>query len=121
MQFYESVNFGNMRYAELSGIVLFLIVGALFFDFLNGFHDAANSVATVISTRVLSPRSAIAWAAFFQFRYASWTSPLFMNRMAPGDQGQFQESLRRRRFSAKPGVAAAHSGSAPCTFFVLTP
>lgn len=47
--------------------ILFLIVLALFFDYLNGFHDAANSVATVVSTRVLSPKVAVAWAAFFNF------------------------------------------------------
>lgn len=47
--------------------VLFLIFMALLFDFLNGFHDAANSIATVVSTRVLSPRYAVAWAAFFNF------------------------------------------------------
>ncbi len=47
--------------------ILFLIVLALFFDYLNGFHDAANSVATVVSTRVLSPKIAVAWAAFFNF------------------------------------------------------
>ncbi|WP_428066328.1 inorganic phosphate transporter, partial [Candidatus Proelusimicrobium volucris] len=47
--------------------IIFLIVLALFFDYLNGFHDAANSVATVVSTRVLSPRVAVWWAAFFNF------------------------------------------------------
>lgn len=47
--------------------VLFLIALALLFDFLNGFHDAANSIATVVSTRVLSPRYAVAWAALFNF------------------------------------------------------
>jgi len=47
--------------------VLLLIILALFFDFLNGFHDAANSVATIVSTRVLSPRYAVLWAAFFNF------------------------------------------------------
>src|SRR5574337_1028260 len=40
---------------------------ALLFDFLNGFHDAANSIATVVTTRVLSPTQAVAWAAFFNF------------------------------------------------------
>ncbi|MCX5783539.1 MAG: inorganic phosphate transporter [Elusimicrobia bacterium] len=45
----------------------FLILLALLFDFLNGFHDAANSIATVVSTRVLSPRHAVIWAAFFNF------------------------------------------------------
>ncbi len=47
--------------------VLLLIALALTFDFLNGFHDSANSIATVVSTRVLSPRIAIVWAAFFNF------------------------------------------------------
>jgi inorganic phosphate transporter, PiT family len=43
------------------------VAAALAFDFINGFHDAANSIATVVSTRVLSPRAAVAWAAFFNF------------------------------------------------------
>jgi len=47
--------------------VIFLILLALAFDFLNGFHDSANSIATVVSTRVLSPRAAVIWAAFFNF------------------------------------------------------
>lgn len=47
--------------------VILLVLLALSFDFLNGFHDAANSVATVVSTRVLSPRLAVLWAAFFNF------------------------------------------------------
>jgi PiT family inorganic phosphate transporter len=46
---------------------ILIIVVALAFDFLNGFHDAANSIATVVSTRVLSPRVAVVWAAFFNF------------------------------------------------------
>jgi len=45
----------------------FVILVALAFDFTNGMHDAANSIATVVSTRVLSPRLAVAWAAFFNF------------------------------------------------------
>ncbi len=44
-----------------------IVLVALTFDFLNGFHDAANSIATVVSTRVLSPRIAVVWAAFFNF------------------------------------------------------
>jgi PiT family inorganic phosphate transporter len=44
-----------------------LILVALFFDYINGFHDAANSIATVVSTRVLSPGKAVVWAAFFNF------------------------------------------------------
>ena len=50
--------------------VVFLILVALVFDFLNGFHDAANSIATIVSTRVLTPRQAVAWAAFFNFAAA---------------------------------------------------
>jgi PiT family inorganic phosphate transporter len=46
-------------------LVLSVIGLALVFDFLNGFHDAANSIATIVSTRVLSPRKAVVWAAFF--------------------------------------------------------
>jgi PiT family inorganic phosphate transporter len=47
--------------------ILLLIALALAFDFLNGFHDSANSIATIVSTRVLSPRYAVMWAAFFNF------------------------------------------------------
>jgi inorganic phosphate transporter, PiT family len=48
-------------------LVIFIILIALVFDFINGFHDAANSIATVVSTRVLTPRFAVMWAAFFNF------------------------------------------------------
>src|SRR5213083_3449260 len=48
-------------------IAVGIILTALTFDFLNGFHDAANSIATVVSTRVLSPGQAVVWAAFFNF------------------------------------------------------
>ncbi len=48
-------------------MIVLLILIALAFDFMNGFHDAANSIATVVSTRVLTPRMAVAWAAFFNF------------------------------------------------------
>jgi PiT family inorganic phosphate transporter len=48
-------------------ILVALIVIALAFDFLNGLHDAANSIATIVSTRVLRPQTAVAWAAFFNF------------------------------------------------------
>jgi inorganic phosphate transporter, PiT family len=50
--------------------LLFVIFVALVFDFLNGFHDAASSIATVVSTRVLSPQKAVLWAAFFNFAAA---------------------------------------------------
>ena len=48
-------------------VVLIIIGIALIFDFINGFHDSANSIATVVSTRVLSPGVAVVWAAFFNF------------------------------------------------------
>ncbi|OGS07264.1 MAG: inorganic phosphate transporter [Elusimicrobia bacterium RIFOXYA12_FULL_51_18] len=47
--------------------IVLLIILALLFDFLNGFHDAANSIATIVATRVLSPKYAVMWAAFFNF------------------------------------------------------
>ena len=48
-------------------ILIAVVVVALGFDYVNGFHDAANSIATVVSTRVLSPRIAVLWAATFNF------------------------------------------------------
>src|SRR6266566_2272038 len=48
-------------------IVLVTIAMALVFDIINGFHDAANSIATIVSTRVLSPKYAVLWAAAFNF------------------------------------------------------
>jgi PiT family inorganic phosphate transporter len=54
--------------ATLAFPLLAALIGiALFFDFLNGLHDAANSIATIVSTRVLRPQYAVAWAAFFNF------------------------------------------------------
>jgi PiT family inorganic phosphate transporter len=49
------------------GMIAFLVVLALAFDFMNGFHDAANSIATIVSTRVLRPHWAVLWASFFNF------------------------------------------------------
>lgn len=48
-------------------IVIFIIILALIFDYINGFHDSANSIATVVSTQVLKPHQAVLWAAFFNF------------------------------------------------------
>src|SRR3954447_20876292 len=48
-------------------LIFVIIFVALVFDFLNGFHDAANSIATIVSTRVLTPTQAVVWAAFFNF------------------------------------------------------
>src|SRR5712691_1229373 len=47
--------------------ILLIVLVALAFDYSNGFHDAANSIATIVSTRVLAPRFAVVWAAFFNF------------------------------------------------------
>ena len=49
------------------GVIIALVLIALAFDFMNGFHDAANSIATVVSTRVLKPYQAVIMAAFFNF------------------------------------------------------
>ena len=54
-----------MEYATL--FTLFVIFIAFAFDFINGFHDAANSIATIVTTKVLTPRQAVIWAAFFNF------------------------------------------------------
>lgn len=51
----------------LTTTIILIIALALLFDFLNGFNDSANSIATIVSTRVLSPRRAVVWAAFFNF------------------------------------------------------
>jgi PiT family inorganic phosphate transporter len=57
-----------MNIADISLPILFaLIFTALLFDFLNGLHDAANSIATLVSTRVMRPGQAVLWAAFFNF------------------------------------------------------
>jgi len=53
--------------ADSVAFVLAIVLVALAFDFINGFHDSANSIATVVSTRVLSPTAAVVWAAFFNF------------------------------------------------------
>jgi PiT family inorganic phosphate transporter len=67
--FFETAweHLGTYPFGQLALVVWLLIALALAFDFLNGLHDAANSIATVVSTRVLSPWQAIAWAAFFNF------------------------------------------------------
>jgi PiT family inorganic phosphate transporter len=65
-------------------VVVGLIALALAFDFVNGFHDAANSIATVVSTRVLTPIQAVAWAAFFNFIAAFFGSLKVANTMGKG-------------------------------------
>ena len=64
-------------------LVSIIILVALIFDFLNGFHDAANSIATVVATKVLSPFKAVLWAAFFNFIAAVPLSLLFWLLISP--------------------------------------
>lgn len=64
--------------------VILIVAVALVFDFINGFHDAANSIATVVSTRVLSPNLAVAWAAFFNFVAAFGGGVHVANTMGKG-------------------------------------
>ena len=63
----SSSSISDMDAATLTPVLILLIAVALAFDFLNGLHDAANSIATVVSTRVLPPQYAVFWAAFFNF------------------------------------------------------
>src|SRR5947199_6955546 len=65
--FWDILRFGTVDFLTLPVAVLLLIALALAFDFLNGVHDSANSIATIVSTRVLTPRRAVVWAAFFNF------------------------------------------------------
>src|SRR5438552_13425492 len=65
--FWETMQFGTINFFALPVTVLLLTALALTFDFTTGIHDAANSIATVVSTRVLSPWTAVVWAAFFNF------------------------------------------------------
>src|SRR5881394_933169 len=65
-------------------VVIALVVLALIFDTINGFHDAANSIATVVSTRVLSPAIAVVWAAFFNFIAAFGGGVKVANTMGKG-------------------------------------
>ncbi|KFO66539.1 inorganic phosphate transporter [Smithella sp. SCADC] len=64
--------------------VIFLVVVALVFDFLNGFHDSANSISTVVSTRVLSPKYAVIWAAFFNFAAVFFVGTAVANTIGKG-------------------------------------
>ena len=64
--------------------VVFLVLVALGFDFLNGFHDSANAISTVVSTRVLSPRRAVLWAAFFEFSAVFFVGVQVANTVGTG-------------------------------------
>jgi PiT family inorganic phosphate transporter len=59
----------------MTTFLIIIIALALIFDFINGFHDAANSIATIVSTKVLTPFQAVVWAACFIFYFQrSWSS-----------------------------------------------
>ena len=69
---------------DFSLSVWIVILLALVFDFLNGMHDAANSIATIVSTRVLSPQAAVFWAAFFNFVAFAFFGLKVANNIAKG-------------------------------------
>ena len=56
-------------------LFLLVLLAALVFEYINGFHDAANAIATVVSTKVMTPRQALAMAAFFNLIGALWAPP----------------------------------------------
>ena len=64
--------------------VLIIVVVAFIFDFINGFHDSANSIATIVGTRVLSPLAAVVWAAFFNFAAAFFGSMAVAKAVSSG-------------------------------------
>ena len=69
--------------------VIAIIAIALVFDYINGFHDAANSIATIVSTRVLSPRTAVVWAAVFNFIAFALFEPTVARNIAKGVEPAF--------------------------------
>src|SRR5437868_15299740 len=86
MHFFQSATeqVGRVPWGQLSVVVCALVGLALLFDFLNGLHDAANSIATVVSTRVLSPQVAVVWAAFFNFISFMFFSHAVANTIGKG-------------------------------------
>ena len=85
---------GTSAWVELAlPLLVGLIAVALLFDFLNGLHDAANSIATIVSTRVLRPQYAVVWAAFFNF-----IAFLFFGLHVAQTLGDRHHHRRRHRF-----------------------
>ena len=77
-------------------LLIGLIAVALLFDFLNGLHDAANSIATIVSTRVLRPQYAVVWAAFFNF-----IAFLFFGSHVAADDRHRHRHRRRHRLPGR--------------------
>ena len=96
----------RVRSWRVSTLVVVTIVVALLFDFINGFHDAANSIATVVSTRVLSPRIAVLWAAFFNFIALL----IFQDRRREHDR-EASSSVRRATRRTSTSSSAGWSGA----------
>ena len=92
---------------SMSYVVVIIIGVALAFDYINGFHDAANSIATVVSTRVLTPKQAVAWAAFFNF-----AAFIFFGTKVADDDRKVSST---RRHSTPPRSSPALSGRSPGT------
>ena len=84
--------------------IIFLTGLALFFDFLNGFHDAANSIATIVATRVLSPRYAVIWAAFFNFIAFAFFGLHVAGTIGKGIRGQYRRGMNARLVLNKVNV-----------------
>ena len=114
MHFFEGMEFGTVPWLQVPLLVWLLILLALTFDFLNGLHDSANSIATVVSTRVLSPRIAVLWAAFFNF-VAFLVFPL---NVATTIQGKIVDPEVFKQVSANQLIAATLLGA--CAWNVLT-
>ena len=76
-------------------VLIGLIAVALLFDFLNGLHDAANSIATIVSTRVLRPQYAVFWAAFFNFVAFTGLRPHVAKTIGTGIIDRRRSSTRR--------------------------
>ncbi len=86
--------------------VVFVILVALAFDFTNGMHDAANSIATIVSTQVLTPRQAVVWAAFFNF------VAFLIFGTAVAAHHRRRDDRPRRRHAASSSSAASSGPSA---------
>src|SRR5208283_4606483 len=79
--------------------IIFLVCLALMFDFLNGFHDSANAIATIVSTRVLTPRRAVVFAAFFEFSAFFFLACMWP---IPSDGASLTSMLLTRPWSLAP-------------------